>query len=72
LEFFFSFEEEIFEDYGNTLNYFYQKRPPVPVTPSDPLKDEFHKGTIKESTVIKGNGWLREVDVRPGPTGLCT
>jgi hypothetical protein len=29
------FEDNIFEDFGNTSNYRCQKRPPVPVTPSE-------------------------------------
>ena len=27
----FELEDDLFEDYGNTSNYLYQKRPPVPV-----------------------------------------
>ena len=49
--FLFSFEVFNFEDYGNTSNDFKQKRRPIPVTPN-PLKDEFLKETIKESTTI--------------------
>jgi hypothetical protein len=45
-EFLYSFEEVIFEDYGNTSNYFYAKRPLIPVTPFDPLNDESLKGTV--------------------------
>jgi hypothetical protein len=37
-EFLFSFEEVMFEDYGNTSNCFCIKTPPVPVTPFVLLK----------------------------------
>jgi hypothetical protein len=30
----FEFEDDLFEDYRNTSNYLYQKRPPVPVGPT--------------------------------------
>ena len=33
-DFLFSFEEFIFEDYGNTSNNFKQKRRPIPATPN--------------------------------------
>jgi hypothetical protein len=56
LEFLFSFEEVIFEDYENTSNYFSIKRPPVLVTSSEALK---------ESTVIKGDGQSRDVELSP-------
>ena len=29
------FEDELFEDFGNTSNYLCQRRPPVSVTPLD-------------------------------------
>jgi hypothetical protein len=58
-------EKVIFEDYENTSNYFYMKRPPVPVTPSIPLEDKFLTETIKESTIIKGNGRSREAELSP-------
>ena len=33
----FEFENDLFKDYENTSNYLYQKRPPVPVGPTEPL-----------------------------------
>jgi hypothetical protein len=39
------------------------KRPPVPVTPSNPLEEKFLMETIMESTIIMGNGWSREVEL---------
>ena len=36
LEFLQDFEDDLFEDFGNTLNYFYKKQPPIPITPLDP------------------------------------
>jgi hypothetical protein len=63
--FLFSFEEDIFEDYGKTSNYLYTKRPLVPITPFDPNEDKFLKETNKELTSISSNEWLREVELTP-------
>ena len=32
-----AFEDKLFEEYGNTSKYTYKRRPPIPVTPDDPL-----------------------------------
>jgi hypothetical protein len=45
-EFSFEFEDNLFKDFGNTSNYFYQKRPPVPIGPTKPLDKTFLKETI--------------------------
>jgi hypothetical protein len=39
------------------------KRPPVSVTPTIPLENKFLTETIKESTIIKGNGLSREAEL---------
>ena len=49
------FEDDLFEDFGNTSNYSCQKKPPVPVTTLDPLDKEFLRESIKELTVIMSN-----------------
>jgi hypothetical protein len=41
LKFLHCFEEDLFEDFGNTLNYLCQKGPPVPITPFEPYEKEF-------------------------------
>ena len=40
-EFLRSIEPDVFEHFGNTSRYFCQKRPPSPVTPTDPLEENF-------------------------------
>ena len=34
------FKDDLFADFGNTSNYSCQKRPPIPITPLDPLDKE--------------------------------
>jgi hypothetical protein len=60
LEFLHSFEEDLFEDFGNTSNYLCQKRPPVLVTPFEPYEKEFLQETIRELTTLMSEEWLRE------------
>ena len=38
-----SFEDELFEDLGNTSKYQCHARPPIPVTPSEPLDETFSR-----------------------------
>ena len=47
LEFLQDFEDDLFEDFGNTSNFSCQKRPPV-------------RHTIQELTALMSNEWLRE------------
>jgi hypothetical protein len=46
------FKDEFFEDFRNTSNYAYQRRPLVPVIPCDPLDKELFRESIKELTAI--------------------
>ena len=46
------FEDDLFKDFGNTLNYSCQRKPPVPITPLDPLDKDFLKENIKELIAI--------------------
>ena len=57
-EFLWSIEPDVFEDFGNTLRYFCQKRPPSPVTPTDPLEENSLWETIQELTTLISNEWL--------------
>jgi len=57
-EFLRSIEPDVFEDFGNTSRYFCQKRPPSPVTPTDPLEEDFLRETIQELTTLISNEWL--------------
>jgi hypothetical protein len=36
-----AFEDDLFEDYGNTSNYHYRGTPPIPLTPPDPEQIAF-------------------------------
>ena len=54
------FKEELFEDFGNTSNYSCRKKPPVPITPLDPLDKDFLRKTIKELTAIMSSKWVEE------------
>jgi hypothetical protein len=56
------FEDDIFEDFGNTSNYGCQKRPPVPITHSEALDKEFLRESIKELTAIMSSEWSKEVE----------
>jgi hypothetical protein len=60
LEIPFQFEEDLFEDYGNTSNYSCEKRPPTKVNSNDPLDKAMLKETVKKLTTIMSNEWLRE------------
>ena len=59
-EFLQSIELDVFEDFGNTSRYFCQKRPPSPVTPTDPSEENFLRETIQELTTLINNEWLQE------------
>jgi hypothetical protein len=56
------FEDDFFEDFRNTSNYSCQKKPPVPVTPLDPLDKNFLKETVRELTAIMSREWVEEVE----------
>jgi hypothetical protein len=45
---------DLFKDFGNTSDYFYQKRPPVPITPTELSKKEFLRETIKQRMAERG------------------
>jgi len=55
-----SIEPDVFEDFGNTSRYFSQKRPPSPVTPTDPIEENFLREMIQELTTLISNEWLQE------------
>jgi hypothetical protein len=49
------FEDKFFKDFKNTSNYKCQKRPPVPITPLDPLDEPFLKESIEELIEVMSN-----------------
>jgi hypothetical protein len=57
---FLFFEDDIFEDFINTSNYGCQKRPPIPISPSEALDKEFLRESIKELTAILSSEWSKE------------
>ena len=64
LENMFEFEEDLFSDFGNTLNYYAIRKSSAPSAPNqhlpDPTKEKFLKNIVKELTTIISNEWLRE------------
>ena len=42
-------------DYGNTLNYFSKRKPPVPLSPPDPMELGFLWETVRKLTSINHN-----------------
>ena len=54
------FKDELFKEFRNTLKYSCQKKPPVPVTPLDPLDKEYLRESIKELNAIMSSEWVDE------------
>jgi len=59
------FEDDLFDEFGNTSNYLCQRRPPVPVTTLDPLDEKFLRESIRELTSIMSNEWVEEAKFSP-------
>ena len=57
-EFPFEFEDDLFEDFGNTSNYLYQKRAPVPIGPVEPLDKALLKEMVRDLTTVMSNEWV--------------
>jgi len=66
------FEDKLFKNLGNTSKYACQKRPPVPVTPSDPLDDLFIKKSVKEFIAIMSSKWVEEAELSSDEIQICT
>ena len=65
LEFPFEFEEDLFEDYGNTSNFPFQARPLAKITSSDPHEEWVHIGHIKSLSAVMSYEWLMEAELSP-------
>ena len=69
LENMFKFEDELFSDFGNTLNYYAIRKSLAPSAPNqhlpDPTKEKFLKKIVKEWRTIISNEWLRESKLSP-------
>ena len=65
-DFMLEFEDELFDEYGNTSNYHTMRRPQKSrkssfhEEPLDPSKEAFLKKTMKELVSIISNEWLEE------------
>jgi hypothetical protein len=57
------FRDGFDEDYGNTLNYFSKRKPPVPLAPPDPIEFQFLKETVRELTSIMSDEWLKDAEL---------
>jgi hypothetical protein len=68
----FKFEDDLFKDFGNTSNYFYQKRPPVLVGPTEPLDKAFHKDTVRDLTAVMSNDCVQEGELSSDPLQIIT
>ena len=66
LDFMLEFEDELFDEYGNTSNYHNMRRPQKPrksssnEEPLDPSGESFLEKTTKELVSIISNEWLEE------------
>nr|AAM74334.1 Hypothetical protein similar to putative retroelements [Oryza sativa Japonica Group]AAN34955.1 Putative retroelement [Oryza sativa Japonica Group]AAP53083.1 hypothetical protein LOC_Os10g18980 [Oryza sativa Japonica Group] len=57
------FRDGFDEEYGNTINYFSKRKPPVPLSPPDPMELGFLRETVRELTSIMSDEWLREAEL---------
>jgi hypothetical protein len=62
LDFMLEFEDELFNDYGNTSRYHMMKKPQEYKNPSfiDPSEKEFFKKATKELVSVLSDKWLEE------------
>jgi hypothetical protein len=67
LEYPFEFEDDLFKDFRNTSNYFYQKRPLVPVGPTEPLDKAFLKEAVRDLTIVMSSEWVQEGELSSEP-----
>jgi len=61
----FEFEDDLFKDFGNTSNYLYTRKPPVPILSSDPIEATFLRENVKKVTAIMADEWSRETELSP-------
>jgi hypothetical protein len=65
LDFMLEFEDELFDEYGNTSNYYVMRKPQDPrksssIEPLDPYEEAFYKKTMKDLVSIMSDEWLEE------------
>ena len=61
----FKFKYDLFEDFGNTSNYFCKRKPPVPVASTDLMEATFHRENVKKLMTIMSSEWSRELELSP-------
>jgi hypothetical protein len=64
------FEDELFDEYENTLNYHMMRKPqefrnPPSIKSLDPFEKDFFKKTTKELVSVLSNEWLEESELSP-------
>jgi hypothetical protein len=70
LDFMLEFEDELFDEYRNTMNYYVMSKPQEPrksssIEPLDPSKEAFRKKTTKDYVSIMSDEWLDESELSP-------
>jgi hypothetical protein len=70
LDFMLEFEDELFDEYGNTLNNYVMRKAQEPrksssIEPLDPSKEAFHKKITKDLVSIMSDEWLEESKLSP-------
>jgi hypothetical protein len=70
LDFMLEFEKELFDEYGNTSNYYLMRKPQEPrksssIEPLDPSEEVFRKKTMKYLVSIMSDEWLEESELSP-------
>jgi hypothetical protein len=61
----FEFEDDLFEDFGNTSNYLCMRKPPVPIPSTDPIEATFRRENVKKVMAIMAGEWSMEIELSP-------
>jgi hypothetical protein len=70
LDFILEFKDELFDEYGNTLNYYIMRKPQEPrksssIEPLDPSEEAFCKKSTKDVVSIMSDEWLEKSELSP-------
>jgi hypothetical protein len=68
--FMLEFEDELFDEHGNTSNYHMMRKPqesrnPPSIKSLDPFEEDFFKKKMKELVSVFSNEWLEESELSP-------
>ena len=61
----FEFEDDLFEDFGNTSNYLCTRKLPVPIPSTDPIEATFLRENITKITTIMARKWSKQAELSP-------